>query len=75
MVERASFLRRAGYSTLLIDFQATGETKGDRITFGWKESRDVLAAVEFIRKCSHRITSRSLEVHSVARQPCSPRHR
>jgi fermentation-respiration switch protein FrsA (DUF1100 family) len=35
---------------LLIDFQATGETKGDRITFGWKESRDVLAAVEFIRK-------------------------
>jgi fermentation-respiration switch protein FrsA (DUF1100 family) len=49
MVERARFLRRAGYSILLIDFQATGETKGDRITFGWKESRDVLAAVEFIR--------------------------
>jgi fermentation-respiration switch protein FrsA (DUF1100 family) len=49
MVDRARFLRRAGYSTLLIDFQATGETKGDRITFGWKESRDVLAAVEFIR--------------------------
>ena len=24
--------------------------KGDRITFGWKESRDVLAAVDFIRK-------------------------
>ncbi len=50
MVNRARFLRRAGYSTLLIDFQATGETKGDRITFGWKESRDVVAAVEFIRK-------------------------
>jgi fermentation-respiration switch protein FrsA (DUF1100 family) len=50
MVDRALFLRRAGYSTLLIDFQATGETKGDRITFGWKESRDVLAAVAFIRK-------------------------
>lgn len=50
MVDRAGFLRRAGYSTLLIDFQATGETRGDRITFGWKESRDVLAAVEFIRK-------------------------
>jgi fermentation-respiration switch protein FrsA (DUF1100 family) len=50
MVDRALFLRRAGYSTLLIDFQATGETKGDRITFGWKESRDVLAAVEFIRR-------------------------
>ena len=49
MVERARFLRHAGYSTLLIDLQATGETHGDRITFGWKESRDVLAAVNFIR--------------------------
>jgi uncharacterized protein len=49
MVERARFLRRASYSVLLIDFQATGETKGDHITFGWKESRDVLAAVNFIR--------------------------
>ncbi len=50
MVDRARLLRRAGYSILLIDFQATGESKGDRITFGWKESRDVLAAVEFVRK-------------------------
>ena len=30
MVDRARFLRRAGYSILLIDFQATGETKGDQ---------------------------------------------
>jgi uncharacterized protein len=50
MADRARFLRRAGYSILLIDFQATGETKGDHITFGWKESRDVLAAVDFIRQ-------------------------
>jgi alpha-beta hydrolase superfamily lysophospholipase len=50
MVERARFLRRAGYSILLIDFQATGESKGDRITFGSKESRDVLAAIKFIRE-------------------------
>ena len=49
-VDRARFLRRAGYSTLLVDFQATGETKGDHITFGWKESRDVLAAVDFIHQ-------------------------
>ena len=48
MVGRARFLRRAGYSVLLIDFQATGESKGDHITFGWKESRDVIAAVDFI---------------------------
>src|SRR6266567_8036327 len=48
MVARARFLRRAGYSVLLIDFQATGESTGDHITFGWKESRDALAAVDFI---------------------------
>ena len=50
MVERARFLRRGGYSVLLIDLQATGETTGDHITFGWKESRDVLAAIDFIRQ-------------------------
>ena len=49
MVERARFLRRAGYSAMLIDFQATGETTGDHITFGWKESRDVIAAARFLR--------------------------
>ena len=50
MLARARFLRRAGYSVLLIDFQATGETTGDHITFGWKESRDVLAAIDFVRQ-------------------------
>jgi uncharacterized protein len=50
MVERARFLRRADYSVLLIDLQATGETKGDHITFGWKESRDAIAAVDFIHQ-------------------------
>ena len=50
MVGRARFLHGAGFSVLLIDFQATGETKGDHITFGWKESRDVLAAIHFVRQ-------------------------
>ena len=50
MVGRARFLHRAGYSVLLIDFEATGETKGDHITLGWKESRDALAATNFIRQ-------------------------
>jgi len=49
MVERTRLLRRENYSVLLIDLQATGETKGDHITFGWKESRDVIAAVNFTR--------------------------
>jgi uncharacterized protein len=50
MIDRARFLRRAGYSVLLIDLQGTGETKGKHITFGWLESRDVLAAVDFIHQ-------------------------
>jgi pimeloyl-ACP methyl ester carboxylesterase len=50
MVARAQFLYRARYSGLLIDLQGTGETEGDEITFGWRESRDVLAAVDFLRK-------------------------
>jgi len=50
MVDRAEFLRRANYSVLLMDFQGTGETNGHHITFGWKESRDVLAAVSFMRQ-------------------------
>jgi alpha-beta hydrolase superfamily lysophospholipase len=49
MVQRAEFLRRAGYSILLIDFQATGESDGDAITFGWRERLDVLAAVHYLR--------------------------
>ncbi len=50
MVERARFLRAHSYATLLIDLQATGESKGEHITFGAQESRDVLAAVNFIRQ-------------------------
>jgi uncharacterized protein len=49
MVARAEFLRQAGYATLLIDFQATGESPGRRITFGWLERLDVLAAVQYLK--------------------------
>lgn len=48
MVGRAEFLRRSGYSTLLIDFQATGESAGEAITFGWRERFDVLASVRYL---------------------------
>ncbi len=49
MVDRARFLSRAGYSTLLFDFQAHGESDGQRITMGYLESRDAQAAVEFLK--------------------------
>jgi fermentation-respiration switch protein FrsA (DUF1100 family) len=50
MVGRARFLRDSGYSVLLIDFQATGESPGEAITFGWRERFDVLAAVQFLNQ-------------------------
>jgi len=49
LLERARFLSRAGYSVLCIDLQAHGESSGDRITFGYLESRDAQAAVKFLR--------------------------
>ena len=49
MLERARFLSRAGYSVLVFDFQAHGESDGEHITFGHLESRDALAAVNFLR--------------------------
>ena len=50
MVERARFLRAAGFSVLLCDFQAHGESTGDHITFGYLESGDAQAEVRFVRQ-------------------------
>jgi pimeloyl-ACP methyl ester carboxylesterase len=49
MVPRARVLLDAGFSVLLIDSQAHGETPGEIITLGWRESRDVRAARDWIR--------------------------
>jgi uncharacterized protein len=50
MLDRARFLSHAGYSVLLFDFQAHGESTGERITFGYLESRDAQAAISFLRR-------------------------
>ncbi len=51
LVSRARFLHNQGYSILMIDFQAHGESPGKHITFGYLESRDVeAAAVELGRR-------------------------
>lgn len=49
MVPRARVLLDAGFSVLLIDQQAHGETPGEIITLGWRESKDVRAARDWIR--------------------------
>lgn len=45
MLSRAEFLHAHRYSVLLIDFQAHGESAGEQITFGARESQDVTAAL------------------------------
>jgi pimeloyl-ACP methyl ester carboxylesterase len=49
MIGRAQFLHRLGYSVLLIDLPAHGESSGDRITFGVREAEGVRAALAHLR--------------------------
>lgn len=50
MLDRARFLHEAGFSVLLFDFQAHGESSGKQITTGYLESMDAVAAVDFIHR-------------------------
>lgn len=49
MLSRAVWLNELGYSVLLFDFQAHGESTGSRITCGVKESQDAAAALAFLK--------------------------
>lgn len=50
MLSRAKFLQNHGYTILMIDLHAHGETPGEKITFGSQESRNVAVAVKYLRK-------------------------
>lgn len=50
MIERARFLHGAGYGVLLVDFQASGESSGEAITFGYWEANDVTAALHYLHQ-------------------------
>lgn len=52
MLGRAEFLYDEGYSVLLFDFQAHGESEGERITFGQLEALDARSAVKFLKQQS-----------------------
>jgi pimeloyl-ACP methyl ester carboxylesterase len=45
---RVPALHTAGFNVLLFDFRAHGRSEGKRMTFGYEEQRDVLAAIEFL---------------------------
>lgn len=49
MVDRARLLSRDGYAVLFIDFQASGESPGEHVTFGYLEARDAAAAVDYLK--------------------------
>ena len=49
MLERAWFLQQAGYTALVFDFQANGESPGEHVTNGYLESLDARAAVRYLR--------------------------
>jgi uncharacterized protein len=50
MLPRAQFLSALGFSVLLVDLQAHGESEGERISFGHREAADVHASVEKVRE-------------------------
>lgn len=50
MQERALFLNRLGYTVLLIDLPAHGESAGERITFGAREAGGVRAALHYLQR-------------------------
>jgi uncharacterized protein len=49
LLGRIRLLSRAGYACLALDLQAHGESGGTHITFGWRERKDLEAAVRWVR--------------------------
>lgn len=49
MLGRAQFLHNAGFTVLAPDFQAHGESPGEHVTFGARESLDAAAAMAYLR--------------------------
>lgn len=49
MLGRLRFLHARGYAVLAPDFQAHGESPGEHVTFGARESLDAAASVQFLR--------------------------
>lgn len=50
MLSKSNFFNELGYSTLLIDAWGAGESEGNQITIGYKESRQVTAALYWMKK-------------------------
>ena len=52
MFGHAEYLRKAGYSTLLIDLRGFGKSSGNKTTFGVKEWKEVETAYDYLKTLS-----------------------
>lgn len=50
MLAHADYLKKAGYSTILIDLRSFGESQGDKVTFGINEWKDIEAAYDYAKR-------------------------
>jgi uncharacterized protein len=50
MLGRARLFHKLGFTVLLFDLQAHGESPGAHMTFGWLEARDARAAFDVLRR-------------------------
>lgn len=49
MLEHADYLKKAGYSTILIDLRSFGESEGNKVTLGVQEWKDIEAAYHYAK--------------------------
>lgn len=49
MLDHAHYLYAAGYSVLLVDFRASGESEGTYSTLGYQEWQDLVGAASYLR--------------------------
>jgi pimeloyl-ACP methyl ester carboxylesterase len=50
VVETARVYHGAGFNVLMLDLRANGESEGERVTLGYREVRDVRAALSWLEK-------------------------
>ncbi len=50
LLDEADLFRQWGLRTILVDFRGSGGSDGNKTTLGWKEARDVEAAVAWARR-------------------------
>lgn len=48
-IEKARLYLKRGYSVIMPDLRATGKSGGDRISYGWKERKDLLAIYQYLK--------------------------